>query len=149
MAWTYSGDPSDSDRDWVRFRVGDTDSTDPQLTDGEIDSLVSDEGSKEAAALAAVRAILAKYARLVDKSVGDLHLSYSQRQASYQALAERLERLYALRTAIPFAGGISISGKETLEDDTDRVAPFAKRGQFSQPGTDPDDGTDPSGSGRC
>ena len=34
--WTYSGDPTDSDRDAVRFEVGDTDENDRLLSDGEV-----------------------------------------------------------------------------------------------------------------
>src|SRR6185312_7119498 len=34
--WTYSGDPRASDKDAVRFWMGDTDPTDKQVMDGEI-----------------------------------------------------------------------------------------------------------------
>ena len=36
MTWNYSGDPSLSSRDAVRFLIGDTDPNDPLVTDEEI-----------------------------------------------------------------------------------------------------------------
>ena len=36
MAWTYSGDPSSSARDAIRFLVGDTDTNDQLVTNEEI-----------------------------------------------------------------------------------------------------------------
>lgn len=133
MTWSYSGDPSSSDRDQVRFLIGDTDTTDQQLSDEEIDFLITNEGNAVGGAVAAVRAILAKYARLTDKSVGDLRLSYSQRKGAYESLLRSLERRRALRKATPFAGGITKTDKDSQEDDTGRVTPAFKRDQFRYP----------------
>ena len=130
MAWTYTSDPEDVDRDAVRLLIGDTDTTDQQLQDAELDWFLSDEGSVSGAAIAAARAIQARYARMVDKAVGDLRLSYSQRADHYADLATRLERRRAQRTGVPFAGGISQAQKDTVEADTDRVEPYFTRGQF-------------------
>lgn len=138
MTWTYGGDPSANDRDAVRFLIGDTDTTDQQLSDEEIAFLLTDRGSVAAAAHAAVLALIARLARLVDKSVGDLRLSYSQRQAAYKTLLGQIERRMALRTATPFAGGISVAQKDSVGDDTDRVVPAFERDQFDHPGTTSD-----------
>ena len=138
MTWTYGGDPGSSDRDAVRLQIGDTDTTDQQLTDEEIDYFLDQEDSVLDAALAAVRAILALYARLVDKSVGDLRQSYSQRLAAYQALEARLKKQTVVYGA-PVAGGISQARKDTVEEDDDRVAPAFARDQFSHPGTESSD----------
>lgn len=136
MTFTYGGDPASSDRDAVRLLVGDTDSDDPQLVDGEVDYFLSSTGAVRPAALAAARAILAKYARKVDQSVGDLRYAYSQRRAAYEALVGRLERDAAVKGAVPYAGGISQSDKETDQDDSDRVQPAFYRGQFDDPATE-------------
>lgn len=36
MTWSYSGDPSNSDKDLYRFEIGDTDPTEPIISDEEI-----------------------------------------------------------------------------------------------------------------
>ena len=134
MTWTYT-DPSASDKDAVRFLVGDTDTTDQQVTDEEIAYALAAEGSVNQAAASIARSIAAKYARKVDKSVGDLKYSYSQRQKAYLDMADRLEKDAAISGASPYAGGISRSDKETVRDDDDRVAPRIRRGQMDNPGT--------------
>src|SRR5690606_25432890 len=134
VTWTYSGDPSSTDRDAVRFLIGDTDTDDPQVSDEEIDYLLTSHGSVNAAALGAARAILARYSRLVDKSVGDLRLSYSQRVSGYKTLVASLQQRVAMAVATPFAGGLSKSQKESVEDDSDRVEPAFERDQFRPDG---------------
>ena len=94
MAWTYSGDPAANAKDQVRFTIGDTDTTDQQLNDAEINWLVSSRGSARQAAPYAAEAIAAKLARESDssKSVGDMSLSrsLSARSQKYYDLAKRL-----------------------------------------------------------
>jgi hypothetical protein len=132
MSWSYSGDPASSDLDAVRFIIGDTISADPQLSNEEILYLLDREGSVFAAAAAAVRGVIARYARLVDKSVGDLQISYSQRLAAYRALLAQIEEQQAIRTAGLVVGGISRARKRTVENDGDRVAPSFERDQFNR-----------------
>ena len=134
MTWTYSGDPSASDRDFVRFWLGDTDTTDQQLSDEEIAALLTIEGSPRAAALSGARRLLAKYSRLVDKSVGDLSVSYSQRRAGLETLIGSLKRDMVLAGGMPISGGQSKARKETVEADTDRVKPSFHRDQFTEQG---------------
>jgi hypothetical protein len=101
MAWTYSGNPGASDRDLVRFLIGDTDSTDEQLSDAEVDYLLTAWTYPYGAAIAACSNLAATYSRMVDtsKKVGDLSLtkSYGARQAQYAGLAAQLR---AQRTAL-------------------------------------------------
>lgn len=141
MTWTYDGDPSANTRDEVRFLVGDTDTNDQQLSDEEIAYLLAEEGNVAGAAVAAVKGLLAKYARLVDKSVGDLKLSYSQRAGQYAKLLQTLERRRLVRGVGIKAGGTSLARKETVEQDTDRVQPSFKRDQFRYPSTEDQDET--------
>ena len=113
--------------------VGDNTTTPAnELEDEDIDVLLSDHGSKERAAIAAARALGAKYARKSDKTVGRLSISASQISKNYYELAKELERNLSRTvggTAL-YAGGISQSDKDSEEDDTDRVAPAFTRGQF-------------------
>jgi hypothetical protein len=124
--WTYTGNPQSRDLDAVRFLIGDTDADDQQLQDAEINYLLSAHGSVNGAAIAAAEAVMAKYARKVDKAVGDLRISYSQRVEHYAKLVATLKRKVAI-TAVPFAGGISLSDKLAREQDDDRVPPAFTR----------------------
>ena len=98
MSWTYT-DPNTSDRDKIRFLIGDTDSTDPLLSDEEIAfTLAEAGGSVYQAGHDSCYAIAAKFSRMAQsKSVGDLSISYADRAAAYAAQAERLLELGARR----------------------------------------------------
>lgn len=136
MAWTYTNQPGTVTLDAVRLLIGDVLSDDPQLTDEEINHFIASEGSPERAAVAACRALMALFARKVDKAVGDLKLSYSQRSTMYGELVKQLEAR-TLRASIGIvAGGISAARKTTVEEDGDRVAPAFYEGQFDQPSSD-------------
>lgn len=131
MTWSYSHDPATSDKDAVRFLVGDTDSSEQLISDEEIQFALKEEPNVRRAAAFVARAIAAKFAREADRSVGDLRIAYSQRSRGFYDLADRLEADASRRTnvlrAMPYAGGISVADKESVEDDTDRVRPsFAK-----------------------
>ena len=124
MSWSYSGNPSASDLDAVRFAIGDTVSTDPLLTNEEIGFLLAPDSSTVASAsVQAARNLAARFARDVDRQVGNLRISASQRAASFRALALQLEadRVAALGRGVPYAGGISAADKERRYNDDDRV----------------------------
>lgn len=125
MSWSYSGNPSSSSRDKVRFLIGDTDSTDQLLTDAEVDYTLTVYTDAYLAGAMCSDVLAAKWSRLADKSVGSLSISYSQRQKNMAELAQRLRRMSATlsSTVAPYAGGISVSDKESQEEDDDRTAP--------------------------
>lgn len=140
MLWTYTGDPGDSPKDAVRFLLGDTDPDDKQLSDPEINFMLSRWGGNiYKAAAEAARTIGGRYARQTDKQVGDLRLNFSQRSEKYFAIAAELERTAYKRVA-PFAGGISKSQKQTQEKDDDRVKPAFRRGMMENQNSS-DDGS--------
>jgi hypothetical protein len=88
--WIYN--PSlTTDRDKVRFLIGDTDENEPLLQDEEIDFLLSENTDIYLAASSAAESISAKFARQSDKSIGDAHTTYSQKAEAYHRLAERLK----------------------------------------------------------
>lgn len=135
MTWTYSGDPAANDRDTVRFLIGDTNTNDQRASDEEIAWAITEEpGSLYTAAALVVRGIIAKYANLVDKEVGDLALSYSQRLDWYKALLADLSKKSSMRSSRVYAGGISITDKDAVEEDSDRVKPGVAKDMFSNPG---------------
>lgn len=93
MTFTYSGDPSTSTRNAVRFLINDTDSTDPLFTDEELAYLITEWGSNTyEICRAACETLVARFNRLADstsKSVGDISVSqsYTAKAKEYQDLA--------------------------------------------------------------
>lgn len=143
MTWTYSGDPATSDRDSVRFLVGDTDTTDQLVKDEEIDWVLSLQAVLNFAASAVAETIAAGFARLADTKNRSLSVAASQRMAHYKKLAENLRAGGAGSlpwgdgsTAIVaemFVGGLSIADKDAFFDDADAVQPSFHRGQDDNP----------------
>jgi hypothetical protein len=128
VTWSYSGDPGGSESDQVRFLIGDTVTADQQLTNEEIAWLILNEGSPVRAAIKGAESLSAKYARQVDKTVGNLSLSASQRSKRYAELAKQLTDQYITRgTSLPWAGAISRDDKNERQLDGDRTDPFFER----------------------
>jgi hypothetical protein len=98
-----------SSRDQVRLAIGDTDSTDPLLSDDEVDSYLAARGQLDtgggtvynipAASADAAGAIAAKYAREFNFGEDGQRFDRAQRVGHYMALEVRL------RTQ---AGGVSV-----------------------------------------
>jgi hypothetical protein len=128
MSWTYSGNPGYSAKDQVRFLIGDTIQSDPILQDGEVDWLLSQYNNVPInAAIRACEAIISKFSRLADESVGQVKISFSQRCEGYRKTQVMLRNRLATEGAIPYAGGISISDKQAQVQNTDRVKPDFKK----------------------
>ena len=98
MTFTYSGDPSTSTRNYVRFLLNDTDSTDALFSDEELNYVISEwSGDAYNAARECAEILIARFSRLADsssKSVGDISVSesYSSKITHYKELAESLIR---------------------------------------------------------
>lgn len=78
--FTYSGDPSSSAKDQVRFLIGDTDTDDMILTDAEVEWCIHNRGHSTNYYLAASDASdLAghKYSRIINRQTGTLTLTMS------------------------------------------------------------------------
>ena len=63
MSWTYDATKLETHLNWVRFRIGDTDLSDQQLSDEEINAILATEPRPHFAAAQAAEAIAAKYTR--------------------------------------------------------------------------------------
>jgi len=137
MSWNYSGRPADSDRDHVRFLVGDTDAEEPFVQDEEIAFAVANQTSLKLSAALVLRALAAKYSRQVTNKVGDVSSNCSDVAKAFRDRADELDPA-GLTTApalvLPSFGGLTISGKETLAEDTDAVQPRFVRGADDIPG---------------
>lgn len=134
MTFTYTpGDTSSATR--VRLLIGDTDPEAPlqqRLENEEITDLLTIAGGYRAAAALACDALAAKFARLAtDKRMGQASLAW-RRFESLTAMAKQLRASVSL-SAIPFAGGISQSVRDTLDQDTDRITPSFQKGMLDNP----------------
>lgn len=126
MAWSYGGDPTTSDRDWVRFRIGDTVETDQLITDGEIASMLAQEPTKQKAALLVAKALLAKWAREVNSKMGKLTLDLGQRIDALKSVIEDLRReadTAAGALGSPWMAAHRIDRREAIQEDTNRLQP--------------------------
>lgn len=122
MTFTYSGDPSTSTRNYVRFLINDTDSTDPLFTDEELNYVISEAGSNAyKAARECAEILIARFSRLADsssKSVGDISVSesFSAKIQHYKELANSfLVREMRKSPPRPFANA------QALKSTNDRI----------------------------
>jgi hypothetical protein len=135
MTFTYI-DPTNSNRDKVRFLIQDTDSTNPHMTDEEVNWLISEWADVYDAASAAADILAGSYAHKANysKSVGDLTLSetFSTQSERFQALATTL-RLSRMRRYTPRW----VASADALQSTADRVVDTyntdSHLGQFDNP----------------
>ena len=139
MTWSYSGDPSASDLDEVRFLCGDTDTTDQLVTDEEVLYGLTKAPTADLAAAMMCDAISAKLTREADRSVGDVSIQLSQRAEAYAKLADRL-RSSGAAYALPVFGGITIAGNKAIDDDAGAMQPSFRIGQDDNPVIPPERG---------
>jgi|SRR5581483_10532291 len=145
----YTGNPSTNQRDALRLLIWDvsTSTSGEILSNNEVQWFLDVSPNLYAGACLAAHTLGARVTTLSastssveQKQVGDLMLRYGVSggnveafQRAYQSLCRRLSEQSALASARPFAGGITISGKQALESDSDRVRPWARRDQFDNP----------------
>lgn len=91
--FTYSGNPAGSKLDEVRFRIGDTDKDFSLLEDEEIQYLLeTNDNSVIDVCIQAVRAIIAKFAKEVDYTIGPEKVYASDRYKHYSELLINLQK---------------------------------------------------------
>jgi len=100
MTWSYDSSLA-TDKDKVRFYIGDTDTNDQLLQDEEISFLLAEVSNVLLAAAHAAKAIAAKFSRQADKAIGDLRISLSQKARTYMTLAADLEKRALTSSAYP------------------------------------------------
>ena len=89
--FTYSGNPSDSLKDEVRFRIGDTEDDFPMLLDNEIEFLLSSNNDNVLnTCIAACNVILAKLAKEVTYKIGPESVNASDRHTQYKSTLKTL-----------------------------------------------------------
>ena len=133
MTSSYSGDPTSSDQDRVRYLIGDTG---PEfiLSDEEIDFEITSNETVLRAALAATRSIIAKLSKSFETRFETIYDKPQEAVHSYRLLATRLEKQINRKEVgfgSPVAGGIRQSDVFRANNDGDRVSPTFDRDQFS------------------
>jgi len=100
MSWSYSGNPADSDRDAVRFYIGDIDPNLQLLQDEDIDFLLKKwlpvYGSDLMVAAGAAEMVANHFAREVSVSADGVSVSSSELQQKYNDLASNLRDMYKI-----------------------------------------------------
>lgn len=110
MTFTYDG-PNDSDLEAVRFRIADTDSDRPLLTDEEIEFELA-EASDDIlqAALSCAEALVARGSHKVTKKIGQMSVNYADLTAQYASLVTVLQAKIArgdMTFALPASGNVA------------------------------------------
>ena len=126
MAWEYSGNPADSDKDAVRFLIGDTDTTEQLVQDEEIEWALLENADAYSAAAEVAQSLSAKFATLAQSTkIGPISENYSTRAANYEKIATRLEKKAGKKGAIGVVGasensaGITVGIHDFTADSTD------------------------------
>lgn len=144
MPYNYEGNPffgtppytGQALIDTVRFLVGDTDSSDWQLLDGEIVGLFANNNSDVyGTAIEACRVLMAKFARQVNKNVGNASIEAADRMEHYKSLRQELQMASMRHGGAPtiYVGGISQADRETDREDDDVVQPAFDVGGMDNP----------------
>jgi hypothetical protein len=137
VTWNYV-DPNRNDRDKVRFLIGDTCEDEPQVTDEEIAFALTEHPVINLAAARVLRAMAAKWSRLVSSKVGDIGISNAA--AVSKSLSDRANELdpggvtKGGLLALPSFGGLSKAEKQTLDENEDAVQPMFRKGMNDIPG---------------
>lgn len=98
-----------------------------EISDESITALLALESDPYSAAAIAAEAIAGRYSSSVDRKIGDLSISASQKAKQWSDKAKALRVAGRNGLFQPFAGGISVSGKTTYTDNPDIVQPAFTR----------------------
>lgn len=130
---TFTWDPTvDSDLMTVRGNTGDIISTDPLLTDEQINVALAQTNNTDQATLLCIRKILAIFGREMDRSGPRFNASRSQKFQHFTDLKAEYENLVG-ESAGPSWSEHSESDAEEIETDTDFVPPSFKIGRDDSP----------------
>lgn len=132
MTWSYT-DPSASQKDEVRWLVGDTNQAAQIVSDEEVLYALAKSASVFHAAAQVARAIAAKFARNVQTSVSSLSFANQQKHQQYIDLAKELESRAAHYVG-PLFKGTKVSDREEYRGDSDAVQPIFEHGMHDYGG---------------
>lgn len=116
MTWSYSGSPKDSQKDQVRFLIGDTDEGEPLISDEEIEYCLDTETNIYAASALAAEAIASSFSRKADTDVaGVIKETFTKTAENYSKKSAILKtKATEKRSLSPYAGGSDRPGSFTV-----------------------------------
>jgi len=125
MSFTYSGDPSLTSLDAVRFLVGDTNADEPLSTNEEIEWALTQNSNIYAAASIIADGISAYFSRCADaEELGPIKTSYTNRVKYYSQRSAQLLLKVGQHTSLAvYGGGIDIQDKLSIASDTSLTGP--------------------------
>ena len=126
MSFSYDLSDLDTEFNRLRLEIGDTDSDEYFLDDEEIEVIQSEKTSFYRRAAACCELVCAKVAREVKSKIGHFSEDSNEIYVRYKALADRYHAYASMN--YPWSSAISVSEKETYEDDTSLVQPKIKLG---------------------
>jgi hypothetical protein len=130
MTWTYDDTDITTDLAKVRLRIGDTMTQAQLLTDEEINHYLGLYSSIDEAAAYCCDAIVARLARDTTRSALGMSDSRNEMIRTYTDMAISLRASHGSVADLTSTGD-SVSAKETLTDDTDRVQPLFNRSRWN------------------
>lgn len=131
MSWSFTNDPKNVIVDAIRVEIYDIDEDNPLISDEIIEYAYDEENSILNAAARCCEILAAKFSNSVDKRLGPLSVSLSDKAEKYSSLAKELRaKAKSTYTGVPYAGGISDDKADTFEEDTDLVQPEFSKGMM-------------------
>ena len=134
---SYSGDPSASDLDWVRFTIQDTGpnfSGEPWYwADSEINGVIAVEGTALLAAIAILYAWARRIAHSPNFRIGRFSEDWDEAAKTMNAKADELKEQAQVGVTGAYAGAISEADKTAKRANTDRTQSSFRRRQFDNP----------------
>lgn len=138
MSFEYSGDPATSNKDAMRFLIGDTVEANALYQDEELEWLLTQESNIYLASAVACETVASRFRALAQsKSVGGLSISYGDRASQY-AEQGRLLRVQAQELSdvpVPIWTAGSKAEKELRTEDDDANLTDVTIGIHDNPGT--------------
>lgn len=136
MSWNYDYTQlATSAKDRVRLEIGDTDPTNQMLQDEEINQAISVENNFWGASARCCEMIARVKLGHADIRLGRaMYVTYTKMADQYLRMAVAL-REKALGANIPYAGGVVLADKQTLQSDTSIVQPAFTREMQENPRT--------------
>lgn len=135
MSWSFDESLS-TNRDKVRLKLGDTDTTSQLLSNETISALLTEHNDDvDMTTISCCRAIIAKFNRTIDRSGAGMNANRSIIVENYRQLLSELIKMNRGNSGAVYSGSFSRSRKETIEDDSDFILPTARESEFDYPGT--------------
>lgn len=137
MTWTYTlATLSTSEKDQIRLQIGDTDTQAQLLQDEEINFAITQERNFWGAAARCAEMAGFLFLRKVDTKLGrEMQVTYSTTAQQYFQMAKWLRAKSLAAGIAPYVGGLFVSDKNTISQDTSQVAPLFTKTMMQNPWT--------------